>query len=234
MYAFFLDFRNLLFFQLLNQIFIQMSKNQLINPPPPHKRNLIGWAIVLLLLVGAFSSGFSQVGSVTITGSPNVCVSTTQTYSITGASCSTANWIVGGGTIISSNNISVTVQWNNSGTTGYVSVNAYSCSPTPAERSGFLSVNVIKPPTDIGWSYLRTVNGKFEYRFTAVSAVSNCYQWSFSGFSGYQEISRSGNQIIIQFTASSSAVVCVNTCPIDCQDASRKPFCAYNFPNLTM
>jgi hypothetical protein len=188
--------------------------------------------VALLLLMGASSSGFSQVGSVTIVGSPNVRVSSTQTYSITGTTCSTANWIVGGGTIISSNNISVTVQWNNSGTTGYISVNAYNCSPSPENRSGFLNVNVIKPPCDIKWTSQGIVNGKFQYEFEADCAVANCFQWSFTNFNGYQEISRSGRFITIRFNSTINPVICVNTCPIDCQDASRQPFCTYNFPTL--
>ncbi len=188
--------------------------------------------VALLLLMGTFSLGFSQVGSVTIVGNQGVCTSSTWTYSITGTSCATAVWIVNRGTIISSNNISCTVQWDNTGGSGYVSVNSYSCSPTPENRSGFLSVNVIKPPCDIGWTYKGMVNGKYEYEIEAVCAVSTCYQWSFTGFSGYQEISRSGRFITIRFTSTSNPVICVNTCPIDCQDASRKPFCTYNFPTL--
>jgi hypothetical protein len=184
--------------------------------------------------MGASSSGFSQVGSVTIVGNQNVCGASTWTYSITGTSCSTANWIVGGGTIISSNNISVTVQWNNSGTTGYISVNAYNCSPSPENRSGFLNVNVIKPPCDIKWTSQGIVNGKFQYEFEADCAVANCFQWSFTNFNDHQEISRSGRKIVIRFSSTSSAVVCVSTCPIDCQPPSRQPFCASNFPNLNM
>ncbi|GAB4111221.1 MAG: hypothetical protein OHK0057_34740 [Thermoflexibacter sp.] len=178
--------------------------------------------------MGISSSGFSQIGSITIVGNQNVCGASTWTYSITGTSCSTANWIVGGGTVLSSNNISVTVQWNNSGTTGYISVNAYSCSPTPAERSGFLSVNVIKPPCDIKAEKLTGTN---RWKFTADCAVSNCFQWQFSGINGLNIESQSGNSIIITFTSFNvNRSVCVNTCPIDCQAPLRQPFCAYNIP----
>jgi hypothetical protein len=95
--------------------------------------------------MGSFASGWAQVGSVTINGNQNVSGGSTWTYSIIGTSCSSANWIVNGGTITSQYNISVTVQWNVSSGNGSVQVSSYGCSPTPESRTGFLNVTRTAP-----------------------------------------------------------------------------------------
>jgi hypothetical protein len=125
---------------------MQVIEKQVIAPPPP-TRLLWSWALAFLVLMMSISSGFAQVGSITINGNQSVLGGSTWTYSIIGASCSQANWIILGGTLLSSDNISATVQWNNANGSGTVQVSAYGCSPTPESRTGSLNVSITYPCT---------------------------------------------------------------------------------------
>jgi hypothetical protein len=176
--------------------------------------------------MGASSSGFSQVGSVTIVGNQNVCGASTWTYSITGTSCSTANWIVSGGTITSSNNISCTVQWSSSGTTGTVQVSAYSCSPTPENRVGSLNVAKTIGVQEIDPYYPSSTT----MRLYALGSNASSFSWSFSGFTGLSIVSQSGNEIIISFTSKiPQATACVTTLPLNCgKSPGSSQTCANN------
>ncbi len=167
--------------------------------------------------MGTFSSGFSQVGSVTIVGNQNVCGASTWTYSIIGTSCTTANWIVSGGTITSSNNISCTVQWSSSGSNGTVQVSAYSCSPTPENRIGSLNVAKTIGVQEIEADY-PTSNTMI---LRAIGSNASSFSWSFSGFTGLTITSQSGNSISISFTSRNSQVsICVSTLSLNCGKAA--------------
>ena len=181
--------------------------------------------------MGTFSSGFSQVGSVTIVGNQNVCGASTWTYSITGTSCTTANWIVLGGTITSSNNISCTVQWNSNGGSDTVQVSAYSCSPTPENRTGFLSAAVTKAVQEIERDILGT--NHVMYRGILTNATSG--SWSFSGFTGLTILNQGVNSlgelfIEISYTSRNPNVtVCVSALPGGCgKTTGSSQTCAYN------
>jgi hypothetical protein len=171
------------------------------------------WQLVVLFYLMTLSVGFSQVGSVTIVGNQDVCGASTWTYSIIGASCSTANWIVSGGTVTSSNNISCTVQWSNSGGTGNVQVSAYGCSPIPDSKVGSLSVTKTIGVQEIG----ATSPTSNTMNLTAIGSNASSFSWSFSGFTGLTITSQSGNTISISFTSRSSQVsVCVTTLSLNC------------------
>jgi hypothetical protein len=123
--------------------------------------------------MGSISSGLAQVGSVTINGNQNVTGGSTWTYSIIGTSCSTANWIVNGGTVLSSNNISATVQWNNTSGNGSVQVSSYGCSPTPENRTGALSVTLNAPP------YIGSPGeGRDCTAYKIFNLPGSCYLWT--------------------------------------------------------
>jgi hypothetical protein len=155
-----------------------------IYPPPPTKL-VRCWVVALFLLMGSLSSGLAQVGSVTINGNQNVTGGSTWTYSIIGTSCSSANWIVNGGTITSQNNISVTVQWNNTNGNGTVQVSSYGCSPTPENRAGFLSITLTSSLTPYFCNNSPIGNGRVEgcdalLIYTVCNMPSNCgYIWTY-------------------------------------------------------
>jgi hypothetical protein len=104
------------------------------------------------------SSGLAQAGSITINGNQSVLGGSTWTYSIIGASCSQANWIINGGVLISSDNVSVTVQWSVFSGSGTVQVSSYGCSPTPESRTGLLNVTRSMPPIFISGRIVNQFN----------------------------------------------------------------------------
>jgi hypothetical protein len=80
-----------------------------------------------------------------ITGSQVSCQNGTQTYSTNLIAGATYNWSISGGTIVSQNNNSVTVQWNNIGsnTLSVSAVNQFGCTSAPID----LEVVVAASPT---------------------------------------------------------------------------------------
>lgn len=128
---------------------IQTIKNQ--GSPPPPRKLLLLWTCAFFVLASSFSSALlAQVGSVTIYGgSTNVTGGSTWNYSVIGASCTQTNWLVSGGTILSSSNTTVTIQWNVLSTNGTIQASCSGCSPEPASRYGSLNVTITAPTITI-------------------------------------------------------------------------------------
>ncbi|SFF56468.1 carboxypeptidase-like regulatory domain-containing protein [Thermoflexibacter ruber] len=112
---------------------------------------MLCWTCVFFVLTSSFSSDlFAQAGNITIYGgSSNVIGGSTWNYSVIGASCTQTNWFVSGGTVLSSSNTTVTIQWNVLSSNGTIQVSCSGCSPEPVSRYGSLNVTITAPTITI-------------------------------------------------------------------------------------